>query len=193
MTITLPRALSFGAAAATLSIIALSSPLARADLLPSCDDVEGSIQCAATDVGKPCQGGGQCHEVLCATVGLGMGARSLYRCRSCPTVLTSSTACSLSNLDAACGDGDGGQGRCGVIPADCEPGAKVACVIQGAVPTGPPAGSGSSGGGCDIAPKPPKPTMIGLGLLAFGAVAFLFDCARRRPRESVRSSARKGR
>ena len=47
---------------------------------------------------------------------------------------------------------------------------------------GSAAGKGSSSSGCDIAPKPPKPTQIGLGLVAIGIVIFLVDRARRRSR-----------
>jgi hypothetical protein len=161
------------------------SSASRADIPPSCDAESSLITCAATDVGKPCQGGGQCFEIACQS---GASAMKVYKCAACPTIVAApAETCTYAKLGMAC-SGDGGTGTCGVVPSYCNT-AKLACQMPAqSVPTGPPTGGGStdggaagnSSGGCDIAPNPPKPTAIGLGLLAIGAVVFAVDRVRRR-------------
>jgi hypothetical protein len=165
-------------------ISAWSAP-ARADIPPSCSAFDALITCAAGDVGKPCQGGGQCYEVHCSA---GAAGSTLYKCDACPTVVASADECSFADLGKACG-GDGSAATCAVLPPHCiTAGGKFACQTPAtAKPTGPPSGGGAAGttggttksSGCDIAPNPPKPTMIGLGLVAAGLVFFLVDRKRR--------------
>jgi hypothetical protein len=175
-------------AALALAALALWSPPSRADLLATCDGYASLITCAATDVGKPCQGGGQCFEMSCSSSPTASTPTKVYRCDACPTIVAAPAAtCTLSNMGTACGDGDGGTGTCAIISPWCQSStgaSKVSCQVPAtAKPTGPPAGSSAgTSSGCDIAPKPPKPTTIGLGLIAVGLVAFLFDRARRRSR-----------
>jgi hypothetical protein len=198
-------------------LLTFCSSTSRADIPPSCDAESSLITCAATDVGKPCQGGGQCFEIACQNGASGM---KVYKCAACPTIVAApADTCTFAKLGMTC-SGDGGTGTCGVVPAYCNAG-KLACQMPAQnVPTGPPtggagtgggvtdggagtgggstdggggttgaAGTGSGGaagnkssGGCDIAPNPPKPTAIGLGLLAIGVVAFGVDRVRRRRR-----------
>jgi hypothetical protein len=176
---------SFASLIAALLLTGLSGA-SRADIPPACDAESSLIACAATDVGKPCQGGGQCFEIPCQS---GASAMKVYRCAACPTIVEApADTCTYAKLGMAC-SGDGGPGTCGVVPSYCNVG-KLACQMPAQnVPTGPPTGGGStdggaggskSSGGCDIAPNPPKPTAIGLGLLAIGAAAFAVDRIRRR-------------
>jgi hypothetical protein len=185
------------AAALALTALALWSPPSRADILGTCDAYDSLITCAATDVGKACQGGGRCFEMPCAATP-GASTTKVYRCLACPTLIAApSGTCTMSNFGATCGDGDGGTGTCAVIGSSCQGASgKFACQTPAtAQPTGPPAGSidgssdasgtgGTSGAssGCDVVPRPPKPTSIGLGLIALGVVVFAIDRIRRRSR-----------
>jgi hypothetical protein len=166
----------------------LAGGQARADIPPSCDTYDSLITCAATDVGKDCQTAGKCFEIHCAS-GAGAGS-TITKCDACPNVLSGPDAdCDLSNLGKACGGADGGPGMCGVVPPHCQvPGGKFGCMTPAAQkPTGPPqtmpgGKNDLDDGGCDIAPGPGKPAMIGLGLVAAGLAFFLIDRARRRSR-----------
>jgi hypothetical protein len=171
-------------AALAAAALALWSPPVRADILGTCDTLSDLITCAATDVGKPCQGGGTCFGIPCAAGQLGQGATMVYRCDTCPTIVaTAAGACTIANMGAACGSGDGGAGTCAIISPQCQVAtgaAEVSCQIPSTEKiTGPPAGEGSSSG-CDVVPRPPKPTTIGLGLIGIGLAVFFIDRARRR-------------
>ncbi len=200
--------------AATLAITLLSlwnSP-SRADLLPTCAS-DTAIICAATDVGKPCQGGGKCFEVACEN---GAYPGKVYNCITCPTIVHAPTgSCTISNLGTTCGDGDGGTGTCGAISPSCNTTSdKFVCqtpaqTVQtndagGDDAGGGSAGSGSgaagvgsagaagaavaspgptsSGGGCDVIPRPPKPGTLAIVLIVFGGVFLIVDRLRRRKR-----------
>ena len=216
-----------------LALVGFWSAPSRADLLGSCDALNDLITCAATDVGKPCQGGGKCVAIPCTNGQLGAGTTMFYKCDTCPTIVTAPAGtCSYTNLGSTCaadGGADAGSGTCGIVSSHCQADlgtGKLECLIPATEkPTGPPAGeTGGSGGagttgtaghsgagtagsgvgsgtagsgaagsaagksstssGCDIAPKPPKPTQIGLGLglVAIGIVILLVDRARRRSR-----------
>jgi hypothetical protein len=182
---------SFASLIAALLLTAWSAA-SRADIPPSCDAESSLITCAATDVGKPCQGGGHCFEIPCQS---GASAMKVYKCAACPTIVeVPADTCTYAKLGMAC-SGDGGTGTCGVVPSYCNT-AKLACQVPAQNdPTGPPTGSAGadgggstdggaagskSSGGCDIAPNPPRPTAIGLGLLAIGVVAFAVARLRRR-------------
>jgi hypothetical protein len=177
----------FAPLALALAFLAFSSAPARADILGTCDTLSDLITCKATDVGKPCQGGGSCMAVPCAMGQLGQGATMVYKCDTCPTIVAAPSGfCTFTNMGATCGDGDGGSGTCSIISPQCQTAtgaAKVSCQIPSTEkPTGPPAGEGGGSSGCDVAPKPPKPTAIGLGLVVVGLLAFGIDRARRRSR-----------
>lgn len=186
-----PGSPTLALAALALAILSLVGPEARADIPPSCGAQDSLITCAATDVGKPCQGGGQCFEIACSN---GASSGKVYKCDACPTIIEASTpACSIPTLEMACTGADGGTGTCAPISAHCATGAgKFVCQTPAAArPTGPPGGGTGDGGtdatvkadsGCDVAPKPGKPTMIGVGLVAAGIAFFLIDRARRRSR-----------
>jgi hypothetical protein len=184
--------------AATLAITVLSlwnSP-SRADLLATCGPGTAII-CAATDVGKPCQGGGECLEVRCEA---STGPTSVYNCVACPALVHApSGTCTIANMGTACGDGDGGTGTCGAINPSCNTTSdKYVCQgPAGAAPTGPPpvssksdgggdaAGNGAAGsgsGGCDVMPRPPKPGTLAIVLIVFGGVFLIVDRLRRRKR-----------
>jgi hypothetical protein len=231
------RHLPFVGGGLALAFVGFWSTPSRADVLGSCDALNDLITCAATDVGKPCQGGGRCVAIPCANGQLGAGTTMFYKCDTCPTIVAvPAGTCSYTNLGSTCatdGGTDGGSGTCATISPHCQTDlgtGKLECQIPSTEnPTGPPAGetggsggasatgsagatgtaghsgagtAGSGGGsgtagsgaagsaagksstssGCDIAPKPPKPTQIGLGLVAIGIVIFLVDRARRRSR-----------
>src|ERR1700722_2064739 len=93
----------------------------RADVAPnSCDPFDTLITCDANDVGKACQGGGQCFAVVCGT----STAMTIYKCDACPTILSGPDAgCALGNLGTACGDG----GTCRSIQAYCTSPSKYVC------------------------------------------------------------------
>jgi hypothetical protein len=178
----------------------------RADIPPACDVFDALITCDAKDVGKACQGGGQCYAVACGT----STSMTLYKCDACPAVLSAPDAgCAPSNFGTACGDG----GMCSSIQAYCNTSStKYVCAgAAPAKPTGPPAGeSGGAGGnagaggstgagggggtgvavcpscksngGCDVAPRATGPGAIALGLLAAGMIALLYDRRRKRRR-----------
>jgi hypothetical protein len=130
----------------------------------------------------------------CAASPSAATTRKVYRCFACPTLIAApSGTCTMSTIGATCADGDGGTGTCAVIGASCQGASgKFACQTPAtAQPTGPPAGSVDGGGdagggtsaassGCDVIPRPPKPTSIGLGLIALGLVVFAVDRVRRR-------------
>jgi hypothetical protein len=115
----------------------------RADIAPTCSAYDALITCDAKDVGKACQGGGQCYAVSCGT---GM---TVYKCDACPAILSAPDAgCDPSKFGTACGDG----GICSSTQAYCNPSStKFVCTgPTPAKPTGPPAGesggaSGSAG------------------------------------------------
>ena len=72
----------------------------RADIAPTCGAFDALITCDAKDVGKACQGGGQCYAVSCGT---GM---TVYKCDACPAILSAPDAgCEPSKFGTACGDG----------------------------------------------------------------------------------------
>src|ERR1035438_6948179 len=74
----------------------------RADIPPTCDTFDALITCAAADVGKACQGGGQCYAISCGTT----SDMTLYKCDACPAVVSAPDAgCAPSNFGTACGDG----------------------------------------------------------------------------------------
>jgi hypothetical protein len=174
-------------AAFALAVLSAWSAPARADIPPGCNAYDALITCAAADVGKPCQGAGKCYEVGCSNGGDG---EKLYKCDACPTIVGSSDECWEGNLGQPCG-ADGGGAVCKTLPYHCARNGKFACQTPATVkPTGPPAGSGAAGksgggksSGCDIAPNPPKPTMIGLGLVVLGLVFFAVDRRRRGSRK----------
>jgi hypothetical protein len=173
-------------AAIALAFLALGSAPSRADLATTCGQLDELITCDATDVGKECQGGGTCHPMSCSD-GPGSTQMTIYLCYACPTIVSAPDAGACLPVGSACGGADGGA-TCGVVNTVClSPSAtnKYLCQIPPASqPTGAPAGENhaSSGGGCDVAPKPPKPGTIGLGLLGLGVVLFALDKARRRSR-----------
>lgn len=185
-------------------VMAMSLPTRSwADLPPSCDAENALITCAASDVGKACQGSGQCYEISCAN---GASAMKVYRCDACPTILdVPAGTCTFQNMGAACA-GDGGNGTCGVIPYYCNQSAqKVVCFIPADVkPTGPPSAAGTSGsdagagagggsaggaaasgggggGGCELWPWPVTSVGVGAGLAVLG-MSILFATRRRRDR-----------
>lgn len=175
-------------AAFALAVISAWSGAARADIPPGCNVYDALITCAAADVGKPCQGAGKCYEVSCSNGG---DSAKLYKCDACPTIVTSPDECSPATLGQPCGT-DGGGATCTTLPYHCATNGKFACQTPAtAKPTGPPSGGGAAGtsggggksSGCDIAPNPPKPTMIGLGLVVLGLLFLVVDKARVRARE----------
>ena len=112
----------------------------RADIAPTCSAFDALITCDAKDVGKACQGGGQCYAVSCGT---GM---TVYKCDACPAILSAPDAgCAPSKFGTACGDG----GTCSSTQAYCNTSStKYICAgPTPAKPTGPPAGEGGGGGG----------------------------------------------
>jgi hypothetical protein len=140
------RSLVLASTLATVALLA-SAPV-RADIPPTCDMETSLITCAAADVGKPCQGAGQCYAVSCLATTPSTTTTTLYKCDACPTVLaTSSVTCSTTNVGAACGTG----ATCMVLSAWCAAagGSKYVCAIPAAAqPTGPPTGeTGAAGGG----------------------------------------------
>ena len=169
----------------------------RADIAPSCDSLDTLITCDAKDVGKPCQGAGQCYAETCGNLAAGM---TVYKCDVCATVVAAPDGgCDHTPPGTACGDG----GTCAHLQPFCTSTGGYACVSPAAAqPTGPPAGEsggtgGSSGagggggtgvavcpsckssGGCDVAPRATGPGAIALGLLAVGMLAFLYDRRRK--------------
>lgn len=118
------------------------SPLARADIPPSCDGESSLITCAAADVGKDCQGGGKCYQVRCS----GSGTTTLevvYKCDACPTVLADQSAgCAPSKFGMDCGGG----GTCIYAPSYCGNATQYICGIPAtATPAGPPTTTGEGG------------------------------------------------
>ena len=112
----------------------------RADVAPTCGAFDALITCDAKDVGKACQGGGQCYAVSCGT---GM---TVYKCDACPAILSAPDAgCAPSKFGTACGDG----GMCSSTQAYCNTSStKYVCAGPApAKPTGPPAGESGAGGG----------------------------------------------
>lgn len=186
------------------TVLSLAGGTARADALPPCTgQFDALITCAAADVGKACQGGGQCYEISCFNGG-GAAYGKIYKCDACPTVVASSDECAPGKFGQPCGP-DGGAATCNSRHNHCvTEGAKFVCQTPATdKPTGPPSsgaagtgsgaagtGSGAAGtgsgttksGGCDVVPSPSDPTVIGLGLLAVGVVLFLIDRLRRRSR-----------
>jgi hypothetical protein len=180
-----PRLSLLASAFALISLAFAASP-ARADVLGECSAID-LITCSATDVGKPCQGGGKCLAVPCSQAGATPTATMVYKCDVCPTIVSApSPTCTISNMGTNCAGGDGGSGTCAIISPQCQTATgaeKFSCQIPSTEkPTGPPAGEGGSSSGCEVAPRPMTPTAIGLGLVAAGLVAFFVDRARRRSR-----------
>lgn len=137
-------------AAVSLVVLTLTGGAARADGLPGCVGAPlGSlIICAAADVGKPCQGGGQCYEIRCSNYD-GTPDNKIYRCDACATVVASSEECSdYAHIGKPCGV-DGGAAICGGRWPHCmTTSAKFVCQIPAAAkPTGPPIGGGAAGTG----------------------------------------------
>lgn len=165
-------------------VLLLAGGTARDDALPPCaGQFDALITCAAADVGKACQGGGQCYEIGCFN-GSGSSSGKIYKCDACPTVVPSSDECAPPNLGRPCG-ADGSAAICGGLWPHCATaGKKFACQTPATdKPTGPPSGSATAkSGGCDVVPSPSDPTVIGLGLVVFGVVLFLIDRLRRRSR-----------
>ena len=121
-------------------VAALWSLPSRADVAPTCSAFDDLITCDAQDVGKACQGGGQCYAVVCGT---GM---TVYKCDACPAILSAPDAgCAPSKFGTPCGDG----GTCSSTQAYCNTSStKFVCAGPApAKPTGPPAGEGGAGGG----------------------------------------------
>jgi hypothetical protein len=128
-------------------VFLLAAPAARADIPPTCEQEASLITCAAADVGKPCQGAGQCYAVSCSASTPPTTTTTEYKCDACPTVSTTSTVtCSTTNIGTACGTG----ATCIVLSAWCAgTGGKFVCATPApAQPTGPPAGeTGAAGAG----------------------------------------------
>jgi hypothetical protein len=130
-------------------VLLAAAPAARADIAPTCDEtpVASLITCAAADVGKPCQGAGQCYAVSCSPVTPPTTTTAEYKCDACPTVVTTgSVTCSTTNIGTACGTG----ATCTVLSPWCAGAAgKFVCAIPApAQPTGPPTGeTGAAGAG----------------------------------------------
>jgi MYXO-CTERM domain-containing protein len=200
---------------AALRVLALIGATAwslpsRADIAPTCDSLDALITCEAKDVGKACQGGGQCYAETCGNLAAGM---TIYKCDVCATVVSAPDGgCDHTPPGTACGDG----GTCAHLQSFCTSTGGYACVAPStAQPSGPPAGEsggtagsgaggstgaagnggagGSSGGtggavcpsckssgGCDVSPRAAGPGAIALGLLVIGALAFLYDRRRKR-------------
>ncbi len=115
----------------------------RADVAPTCAAFDALITCDARDVGKACQGGGQCYAVSCGT---GM---TVYKCDACPAILSAPDAgCEPSKFGTACGDG----GMCSSTQAYCNTSStKFVCAgPTPAKPTGPPAGESGGAGGSGL-------------------------------------------
>jgi hypothetical protein len=125
----------------SLAVLALTAGAARGDVPPQCAAQDALITCAAADVGKPCQGGGQCYEISCAN-GYMTGSK-VYKCDACPTVVPSSNECAPSKFGQPCG-ADGGTATCGYIPFHCQNGKYECQTPATAKPTGPPS-SGAAG------------------------------------------------
>lgn len=173
--------------AVALVFVALWSAPSRADLLVTCGGLDDLVTCDATDVGKECQGSGQCFEMSCSN-SPGSAQMKVYKCLTCPTIVGPTDGGICTPIGSPCG-ADGGTATCGVVNSLClGPSATNKFLCQIPAPSqasGPPAGEktpGGSSGGCDIAPRPPKPQTIGLGLLGLGVVLFAVDKLRRRPR-----------
>ncbi len=184
----------------------------RADVLPDCTAFDALITCAEADVGKPCQGGGQCYAVSCGTGT--PPTMTVYKCDACAAILSAPDAgCAPSKFGTACGDG----GMCSSSQAYCNTSSSK-YICAGPVPpkpTGPPVGesggAGGSGGGgasggsarnmggaggsgvaacssckstggCDVASRATGPGAIALGLLIVGMAALFYDRRRKRRR-----------
>ncbi|SRR5258708_3665953 len=163
----------------------IPSPPARADIPAGCDAAGSMITCAAADVGKPCQGGGKCFEIPCVAGATTIG--KVYKCAACPTIVAApSGTCTISNMGAPCGAGDGGTGTCGAIASYCNssPSAdKFVCQKPSTeTPTGPPSGASAGGsGGCDVSPFG-DPTFVGVVLVVVAGVIFAVIALIRRRR-----------
>jgi len=119
----------------------------RADVAPLCSSLDSLITCAKDDVGKPCQGSGQCYAMYCGNEA--MQSTAVYKCAACPPVVaTTDGSCSSYNqLQMPCGAG----GTCSVLPSYCLTAtvtSKLACTgPTPPQPTGPPLGEGEGGAG----------------------------------------------
>jgi len=119
----------------------------RADVAPLCSSLDSLITCAKADVGKPCQGAGQCYAMFCGNES--MQSTAVYKCAACPPVVTAAdgSCSSYSQVQMPCGAG----GTCSVLPSYCLTATvttKLACTGPvPAQPTGPPLGDGEGGAG----------------------------------------------
>src|SRR3569623_687441 len=119
----------------------------RADVAPQCSSLDSLITCDQADVGKPCQGAGQCYAMYCGNEA--MQSTAGYKCAACPPVLTvtDGSCSSYPQVGMPCGAG----GTCSVLPSYCLTATvttKLACTGPvPAQPTGPPLGEGGTGGG----------------------------------------------
>jgi hypothetical protein len=142
-----PTLRSLRQAAFALALVTLGALPARADIPPSCDAQGALINCAATDVGKPCQGAGKCYEIQC--VAGGDGVAKVHKCDVCPTIVaTPLIACTINNLGSPCSNGENANATCGAIPSHCNTTTdKFVCRKPSLeTPTGPPSGGGGAGG-----------------------------------------------
>src|SRR5665213_838211 len=159
-----------------LIVVTAWSLPSRADIPAACDTLDDLITCDAKDVGKPCQGTGQCYAEVCGTLVSGM---TVYKCDVCPTMVSAPDGgCDHTPPGTACGDG----GTCAHLQSFCNPTTPGYGRVSptAARPTGPPAGEG--GGGCDVGPRASGPGAIALGLLVLGMSALLYDRRRKRRR-----------
>jgi hypothetical protein len=159
----------------SIALMAWSLP-SRADIAGSCDLLDALITCDAKDVGKPCQGAGQCHAEVCGNLA---ASTTVYKCDVCRTTVSAPDGgCDHTTPGTPCGDG----GTCEQLQSFCTSAGGYACVSLAAPrPTGPPAGEGG-GSGCDVGPRATGPGAIALGLLAVGMIALIYDRRRKRRR-----------
>ncbi len=145
-----------------------TSSLAFADVPPTCAEFDNDVTCSASDVGKPCSGGGTCYQVYCSSQSAGGGtSQNLYKCETCPTLLDADAASACSGPGGGTSYGSpcaGGAGTCEKLPEYCPAPNTTTylwCVENGTgtmhgVPTGDGGGGSkggsSSGGGCTMTP-----------------------------------------
>ncbi len=117
MTLNMLRRPVAPSAALAFVVLAFSSAPSRADLLVTCGGLDALVTCAATDVGKECQGGGKCFARYCQN-SPGATQMAVYKCFACPTIVGSPDGGACLPVGSACG-GDGGTATCGVINSVC--------------------------------------------------------------------------
>ena len=134
-----------------------ASSLAFADVPPTCSEFDNDVTCSASDVNKPCSGGGTCYEVYCSSQSGGMGtSQNLYKCETCPTVLdVDAGGADCTGLGGSPAFGSpcaGDAGTCEKLPGYCPAPNTTTylwCVENGTGTMHVPntdAGGGSSGG-----------------------------------------------